>query len=127
MNNEMRKRYLQAASTPDEYIFLPKDVMEILGYNSHISAQRFDTFGLIKVKRNKIGHRRYSYNQIEFMKKLQKLVDVDISLFTIKTLMEFEKSKGGDPVKFIEDFAEFYKLRIYSTNRNNVRKAKKQK
>ncbi len=123
----MKEKYLQAAKTPDELLFRPKDVMEIFKIASHATLQRFDSNGLISVKRNNIGHRLYSYNQIEFMKKLQKLVDFDISHFAIKTLMEFEKSKGRDPIAFLEEFAEFYTKRMYSANRNAARKKKEQK
>ena len=58
------------------------------------------------------------------MKKLQKLVKFDISHFTLKTLMEFEKSKGRDPVLYLEELAEFYTKRQYSANRNAARKKK---
>lgn len=122
----MRARYLAAAQTPDEPVFIPKDALEILSVTSHSTLQRFDTFGLIKAKRNNIGHRRYTYNQIEFMKKLQKLIELDISLLTIKTLMEYEAAEGRDPEEFIEKFSAFYTKRIYSANRNKARKAKKQ-
>ena len=58
------------------------------------------------------------------MKKLQKLVDYDISHFTIKVMLEFEKSKGRDENLFLEEFTEFYTKRIYSMSRNNKRKQK---
>ncbi len=127
MNNQMRARYLEAAKTPDEPLFIPKDAMEIFGIASHSTLQRFDKIGLIKAKRNSIGHRRYTYNQIEFMKKLQKLIELDISLLTIKTLMEYEIEEGRNPEEFIEKFAAFYTKRIYSANRNKARKAKRQR
>ncbi len=59
------------------------------------------------------------------MKKLQKLVDYDISHFTLKTLMEFEISKGRDADLFLEEFTEFYTKRLYSANRNAKRRQKK--
>lgn len=124
MNKDMRLKYTEASETPDELLFSPKDVMEILHISSYSSVQRFDKMGLIKVKRNNIGHRLYSYNQIEYLKKLQKLVDYDISLFTIKVMLEFEKSKGRDENLFLEEFTEFYTKRTYSMSRNNKRKQK---
>ena len=99
--------------------------MEIFRFSSQATAQRFDKSGLIKAKRNNNGHRLYSYNQIEYMKKLQKLVDYDISHFTLKTLMEFEISKGRDADLFLEEFTEFYTKRLYSANRNAKRRQKK--
>ncbi len=125
MKKEMKAKYENASKTPDELLFTPKDVMEIFNISSHSTIQRFDKSGLIKAKRNNIGHRLYSYNQIEYMKKLQKLVDYDISHFTIKTLLEFEKSKGRDADTFLEEFTEFYTKRVYSANRNTKRKQSK--
>lgn len=122
----MKARYIEAAKVPDEPLFTTKDIMEIFGFASQGTAQRFDKIGLIKAKRNNIGHRRYTYNQIEFMKKLQKLIELDISLLTIKTLMEYEAAEGRDSEEFIEKFSAFYTKRIYSANRNKARKAKKQ-
>lgn len=52
------------------------------------------------------------------MKKLQKLVNYDISHFAIKVLLEFEKYKGRDAEKFLDEFAEFYTKRYYYANRN---------
>ncbi len=120
----MRAKYESASKTPDELIFTVKDVMHILHINSGTTVQRFDKSGLIKIERNNIGHRLYSYNQIEYMKKLQKLVDYDISHFTIKTMLEFEKSKGRNADIFLEEFIEFYTKRVYSANRNAKRKQK---
>lgn len=125
MKKTLKAKYEEASKKPDEPIFATKDIMEIFGFSSQASAQRFDKSGLVSVKRNKIGHRLYSYNQIELMKKLQKLVDFDISHFTLKTLMEFEKSKGRDPILYLEELAEFYTKRFYSANRNAARKKKK--
>ena len=96
MNKALKLKYENSAKMPDEPIFATKDIMEIFGFSSQGTAQSFDKSGLICVKRNKNGHRLYSYNQIELMKKLQKLVKFDISHFTLKTLMEFEKSKGRE-------------------------------
>ncbi len=125
MNKELREKYIQFSKMPDEPAFTTKDIMDIFKFSAQSTAQRFDKSGLIKAKRNNIGHRLYSYNQIEYMKKLQKLVDYDISHFTIKTMLEFEKSKGRDADVFLEEFIEFYTKRVYSTNRNNKRKQKK--
>lgn len=127
MKKILKLKYDEAARTPDKPVFTTKDIMEIFGFSSQATAQRFDKSGLVCAKRNNIGHRLYSYNQIELMKKLQKLVEFDISHFTIKTLMEFEKSKGRDPIVFLEEFAEFYTKRMYSANRNAARKKKEQK
>lgn len=121
----LKIRYKEAIVTPDVPLFATKDIMEIFHFSSQATAQRFDKSGLIKAKRNSNGHRLYTYNQIEYMKKLQKLVDYDISHFTIKTLMEFEKSKGRDENIFLEEFTEFYTKRLYSANRNAKRKQKK--
>ena len=124
MNKALKLKYENSAKTPDEPIFATKDIMEIFKFSSQASAQRFDKSGLVCAKRNRIGHRLYSYNQIELMKKLQKLVEFDISHFKFKTLMEFEKSKGRDPVVYLEELAEFYTKRLYSANRNAARKKK---
>ncbi len=96
MRKALKIRYEEAVATPNVPLFTTKDIMEIFRFSSQATAQRFDKSGLIKAKRNNNGHRLYSYNQIEYMKKLQKLVDYDISHFTLKTLMEFEISKGRD-------------------------------
>ena len=124
MKKELKERYSQFSKMPDEPVFTTKDIMNIFGFSAQSTAQRFDKMGLIKAKRNNIGHRLYSYNQIEYMKKLQKLVDYDISLFTIKVMLEFEKSKGRDENLFLEEFTEFYTKRTYSMSRNNKRKQK---
>ncbi|MCX4274681.1 MAG: MerR family transcriptional regulator [Candidatus Gastranaerophilales bacterium] len=127
MKRTLKVRYENASKTPNEPIFTTKDIMEIFKFSSQATAQRFDKSGLVCAKRNSIGHRVYSYNQIELMKKLQKLVEFDISHFTIKTLMEFEKAKGRDPIVYLEELAEFYTKRTYSANRNAARKKKKTK
>lgn len=101
--------------------------MALFKFSSQGTAQRFDKCGLVCAKRSNIGHRLYSYNQIEYMKKLQRLVDFDISHFTVKTLMEFEKSKGRDLNIFLDEFIDFYTKRTYSANRNAARKNKKVK
>lgn len=124
MKKELKERYSQFSKMPDEPVFTTKDIMNIFGFSAQSTAQRFDKMGLIKAKRNNIGHRLYSYNQIEYMKKLQKLVDYDISHFTIKVMLEFEKSKGRDENLFLEEFTEFYTKRTYSMSRNNKRKQK---
>lgn len=120
----MKIKYEDALNKPDEPLFTVKDLMGIFNAASSTTIKRFDKNGLIKVAKNNIGHRYYSYNQIEYMKKLQKLVDYDFSLFSIKTLLEFEKSKGRDADAFLDEFTEFYTKRRYSTNRNNKRKQK---
>ncbi len=127
MKRTLKVRYENASKTPNEPIFTTKDIMEIFKFSSQATAQRFDKSGLVCAKRNSIGHRVYSYNQIELMKKLQKLVEFDISHFTLKTLMEFEKAKGRDPIVYLEELAEFYTKRTYSANRNAARKKKKTK
>lgn len=127
MKRTLKVRYENASKTPNEPIFTTKDIMEIFKFSSQATAQRFDKSGLVCAKRNSIGHRVYSYNQIELMKKLQKLVEFDISHFTIKTLTEFEKAKGRDPIVYLEELAEFYTKRTYSANRNAARKKKKTK
>ena len=125
MRKALKIRYEEAVATPNVPLFTTKDSMEIFRFSSQATAQRFDKSGLIKAKRNNNGHRLYSYNQIEYMKKLQKLVDYDISHFTLKTLMEFEISKGRDADLFLEEFTEFYTKRLYSANRNAKRRQKK--
>ncbi len=124
MKKALKMRYEEASRLPNEPIFTTKDIMEIFHFSSQATAQRFDKSGLVNAKKNKNGHRFYSYNQIEYMKKLQKLVDYDISHFTIKVMLEFEKSKGRDENLFLEEFTEFYTKRIYSMSRNNKRKQK---
>lgn len=124
MRKALKIRYEEAVATPNVPLFTTKDIMEIFRFSSQATAQRFDKSGLIKAKRNNNGHRLYSYNQIEYMKKLQKLVDYDISHFTIKTMLEFEKSKGRNADIFLEEFIEFYTKRVYSANRNAKRKQK---
>ena len=84
MRKALKIRYEEAVATPNVPLFTTKDIMEIFRFSSQATAQRFDKSGLIKAKRNNNGHRLYSYNQIEYMKKLQKLVDYDISHFTLK-------------------------------------------
>ena len=125
MRKALKIRYEEAVATPNVPLFTTKDIMEIFRFSSQATAQRFDKSGLIKAKRNNNGHRLYSYNQIEYMKKLQKLVDYDISHFTLKTLMEFEISKGRAADLFLEEFTEFYPQRLYSANRNAKRRQKK--
>lgn len=124
MKKVLKTRYKEAVKFPDDPIFTTKDIMEIFHFSSQATAQRFDKSGLVNAKKNKNGHRFYSYNQIEYMKKLQKLVDYDISHFTIKTMLEFEKSKGRNADIFLEEFIEFYTKRVYSANRNAKRKQK---
>jgi len=124
MKKALKMRYEEASRLPNEQIFTTKDIMEIFHFSSQATAQRFDKSGLVNAKKNKNGHIFYSYNQIEYMKKLQKLVDYDISHFTIKVMLEFEKSKGRDENLFLEEFTEFYTKRIYSMSRNNKRKQK---
>lgn len=124
MKKALKIRYKEAVKFPDEPIFTTKDIMEIFHFSSQATAQRFDKSGLVNAKKNKNNHRFYSYNQIEYMKKLQKLVDYDISHFTIKTMLEFEKSKGRNADIFLEEFIEFYTKRVYSANRNAKRKQK---
>jgi len=125
MKKKLKIKYEEAMSTPDEPLFTTKDIMEIFHFSSQATAQRFDKSGLVRAKRNNINHRLYSYNQIEYMKKLQRLVEYDISHFTIKVLLEFEKFKGRDENIFLEEFTEFYTKRHYSANRNAKRKQKK--
>ena len=124
MKRTLKVRYENASKTPNEPIFTTKDIMEIFKFSSQATAQRFDKNGLVEAHRNALGHRIYTYNQIEYMKKLQKLVDYDISHFTIKVMLEFEKSKGRDENLFLEEFTEFYTKRTYSMSRNNKRKQK---
>lgn len=124
MKKALKTRYEEAAKFPNEPVFATKDIMEIFHFSSQATAQRFDKSGLVNAKKNQNGHRLYSYNQIEYMKKLQKLVEFDISHFTIKTLLEFEKSKGRDENIFLDEFIKFYTKRFYSANRNTKRKQK---
>ncbi len=123
MNNSLKIKYENAAKTPDEAIFTIKDVLAILKLSSHPSVQRIDRAGLIKVKRNSQNFRIYSYNDIQLIVKIHKLIKLSVPLTTLKTLMEFETSKGRDPNVFIEEFLEFYTKRVYSRNRNEKRKA----
>ena len=101
--------------------------MSILKVASHSSVQRIDNEGLIKVKRNSQNFRIYSYNDILLLVMIQKLVKLSVPLRAIKTLMEFEKAKGRDPIVYLEELAEFYTKRTYSANRNAARKKKKTK
>lgn len=125
MNNSLKVKYGNASKTPDEAIFTIKDVLSILRLSAHSSVQRIDNFGLIKVKRNSQNFRIYSYNDIQQIIKIHKLIKLSVPLITLKTLMEFETSKGRDPDKFVEEFLEFYTKRVYSRNRNEKRKAGK--
>ena len=124
MNRELKIKYENAAKTPNEPIFAVKDVMSILKVSSHSSVQRIDNLGLIKVRRNSQNFRIYSYNDIVFLIKIQKLVKFSIPLMTIKTLIEFEKYKGRDPELYLNEIIEVYTKRIYSANRNKARKKK---
>ena len=127
MKKELKERYSQFSKMPDEPVFTTKDIMNIFGFSAQSTAQRFDKMGLIKAKRNNIGHRLYSYNQIEYMKKLQKLIEFDISYLTIKTMLDYAQVKGDDKEMFVETFINLYTKRLYSENRNKARKLKKNK
>ncbi len=127
MDKELKKKYENASKTPSEPVFSVKDIMSILKVASHSSVQRIDNEGLIKVKRNSQNFRIYSYNDILLLVMIQKLVKLSVPLRAIKTLMEFEKAKGRDPIVYLEELAEFYTKRTYSANRNAARKKKKTK
>ena len=122
MRKALKIRYEEAVATPNVPLFTTKDIMEIFRFSSQATAQRFDKSGLIKAKRNNIGHRLYSYNQIEYMKKLQKLIEFDISYLTIKTMLDYAQAKGDDKEMFVETFINLYTKRLYSENRNKARK-----
>lgn len=125
MRKELKIKYEEAAKTPSNPLFTIKDVKEILKLSSHMSVQRLDNEGLIKVKRNSQNYRIYSYNDVELLIKIHKLLKLNIPLKTIKTLMEFEKFKDRDVAEFLDEFAMFYTKRLYSENRNKARKLKK--
>lgn len=127
MRKELKIKYDEAAKTPSEPVFTIKDVKEILKLSSHMSVQRLDNEGLIKVKRNSQNYRIYSYNDIELLIKIHKLLKLNVPLKNIKVSMEFEKFKDRDPVKYLDEFAEFFTKRLYSENRNKARKLKKNK
>ncbi len=127
MRKELKIKYDEAAKTPSEPVFTIKDVKEILKLSSHMAVQRLDNEGLIKVKRNSQNYRIYSYNDIELLIKIHKLLKLNVPLKNIKVSMEFEKFKDRDPVKYLDEFAEFFTKRLYSENRNKARKLKKNK
>ncbi len=127
MDKGLKEKYKNASNTPNEPIFTTKDVMNIIGFSSQSTAQRFDKNGLVEAHRNALGHRIYTYNQIEYMKKLQKLIEFDISYLTIKTMLDYAQVKGDDKEMFVETFINLYTKRLYSENRNKARKLKKNK
>lgn len=122
MNNSLKTKYENASKTPEEALFTIKDILSILRLTSHSSVQRIDNMGLIKIKRNSQNFRIYSYNDIQLIVKIHKLIKLSVPLITLKTLMEFETSKGRDPNAFVDEFLEFYTKRVYSRNRNEKRK-----
>ena len=124
MKYEMKIKCEAASKTPDDAVVTIKDIMAILGLASYASVQRIDNDGLIKIKRNSQNFRIYSYNDIQLLIKIHKLIKIGVPLRILKTMMEFEKSKQRDPIVFLDEFAQFYKKRYYSANRNKARKNK---
>lgn len=115
MKQSINEKYKNAKHMPDEPLFLISDVSKILKYSASESVMKFDEF--LNLRKNSSGYRIYSYNDIEYLKNLKKLIDKNIPFEMLKILIEHAKKKGTDSAQYVQELIDFSAKYKYSKNR----------